>query len=805
MFRLSNLKLGLKLPIMIALPVVIIVLASGALQLSQMSQAVDEEHKATYEGFVQGRKRALEWWLNEVQGEVVALRSSFAIQTAVTEFSQAWKAVDGDPQAQLRQSYIVDNPHPVGEKDVLENAGDGSGWSAVHQRHHGGLRAFLQSRGYYDLFLFDMDGNLIYSVFKEDDFGLNFETGKYKDSGLGEVFREGRSLAEGAFYMTSLAPYAPSAGAQAMFMSTPIFVDGQQAGVLAVQFPLDGIMRILSQSEQMGQTGFIYLVDQNGMSLTESPHEGGFSAYDVLPEREQIRAALAGEHQYFDPAVGVGGHDVISVADSVTIPNGERWGLVYEIDRSEAMAVVNKATTNALIELAVTSLLVVLASWLAVRGVVKRLERLAGHVEELADENYNEEITGRSIGDEVGFISKTLSNLQVRLQEGAAAKEREKEIQEGNAMVVRTLSNALMNLAKGDFRNKVLKFFPVEHKKLRYSINDAMTELSTVIESVRETAESIAQGAIEVSSSADDLSSRTESQAATLEQTAAALEQVTSSVKSANDNVLNVEHTVTQARGMAEESGTIVKETIDAMNGIEESSQKISNIISVIDDISFQTNLLALNAGVEAARAGEAGRGFAVVASEVRGLAQRSSEAALEIKALIETSGHQVGRGVQMVDKTGNALTQIVDQVKHISVLINEIAQSSQEQSTALTEINIGMSQLDQVTQSNAAMVEENTAAAHMLRSDSDRLAQFVGRFQTQNQRGEGEASQGTVAVDATATEIAPTDHIAAPASHAESEPKANDEDTGGQAQVASDPTSDVQPAKRANERWADF
>nr|WP_299378879.1 dihydrodipicolinate synthase family protein [uncultured Kiloniella sp.] len=136
----------------------------------------------------------------------------------------------------------------------------------------------------------------------------------------------------------------------------------------------------------MGQTGFIYLVDQNGMSLTESPHEGGFSAYDVLPEREQIRAALAGEHQYFDPAIGVGGHDVISVADSVTIPNGERWGLVYEIDRSEAMAVVNKATTNALIELAVTSLLVVLASWLAVRGVVKRLERLAGHVEELADE-----------------------------------------------------------------------------------------------------------------------------------------------------------------------------------------------------------------------------------------------------------------------------------------------------------------------------------------------------------------------------------------------------------------------------------
>jgi len=805
MFRLNNLKLGLKLPIMIALPVVLIVLLSGVLQLWQVMQAVEEDHQLAAEGLIEERKRALEWWLNEVQGEVVALSSGFAAQTAMTDFAQAWTTIEGNASDQLRQSYIDENPNSAREKYLLDDSGDGTAWSAAHQRHHPGMRALLRSLGYYDLFLLDMDGNLVYSVFKEDDFGLNFMTGKYKESGLGEVFREGRSLDEGEFYMTSLAPYAPSAGAQAMFMSAPVFVEGQQVGVLAVQFPLNGIMRILSNSEQLGKTGIIYLVDQNGLALTKSPHEGGFAAYDRLPDRTQIQAALAGQHQYWDHAVGVNGHDVIAASDSVIIPSGERWGLVYEIDRSEAFAAILAQTTTVIIELAFTSLLVVLASWMAVRGIVKRLERLASHVDALADENYHEEIIGGDIGDEVGFISQTLSNLQIRLQEGAAAKEREKEIQEGNAMVVRTLSNALMNLSKGDFRNKVLKYFPVEHKKLRYSINDAMTELSTVIESVRETAESIAQGAIEVSSSADDLSSRTESQAATLEQTAAALEQVTSSVKSANDNVLNVEHTVTQARGMAEESGTIVKDTIDAMNGIEESSQKIGNIISVIDDISFQTNLLALNAGVEAARAGEAGRGFAVVASEVRGLAQRSSEAALEIKALIETSGHQVGRGVQMVDKTGNALTQIVDQVKHISVLINEISQSSQEQSTALTEINIGMSQLDQVTQSNAAMVEENTAAAHTLRSDSDRLAQFVGRFKTQNQRSEGEVSQDTVAVDATATEIAPPDPVAAPTTHAEPEPKATDEDTGGQAQMASDPTSDVPPAKRANERWADF
>ncbi len=796
MLRLRNLKLGLKLPILIALPVVVIVLASGALQLSQMSTTVDKQLKTAYSGFVSGRKNALEWWLEEIKAEVTALSSSYSIQAATADFSRAWQEFEGDPAEAIRNLYISDNPNPLGKKDELVSAEDGSTWTQSHQRHHVGLRSHLRAHGYYDLFLFDLEGNLIYSVFKEDDFGLNFETGKYKDSGLGEVFRKGRSLEAGEFYMTSLAPYAPSAGAQAMFMSTPVFENGEMLGVLAVQFPLDGIMRLLSQSEQLGETGFVYLVNEQGLSLTESPREGGFAAYEQLPAREQITTALSGEAGYFDPATGVLGETVIAASDSVSIPNGSQWGLVFEIDRSEAMAVVNATTRNALIELAITLALVVIASYVAVRGVVKRLERLAAHVQDLADQNYNEEISGCDQGDEVGFISKTLVHLQERLQEGAAAKDREKVIQEGNEMVVRTLSKAMMNLAKGDFRNKILEFFPVEHKKLRYSINDAMTELSDVIESVRDIAENISKGAVEVSASADDLSSRTESQAATLEQTAAALEEVTSSVKSANENVMSVEYTVREARGMAEGSGAIVQETIDAMNGIEESSQKISQIIGVIDDISFQTNLLALNAGVEAARAGEAGRGFAVVASEVRGLAQRSSEAALEIKALIETSGQQVGRGVQMVGKTGDALTQIVDQVKHISGLIEEISKSSQEQSTALTEINIGMSQLDQVTQANAAMVEENTAAAHTLRQDSDRLAEFVGRFRTQNQSGEGEAPPAlpgpASAAPVSATDAGGWDDGEIIDAYAEPGSAAEDHDT------APEPM-------RANDKWTDF
>ncbi|MVO18740.1 methyl-accepting chemotaxis protein, partial [Parasedimentitalea huanghaiensis] len=233
----------------------------------------------------------------------------------------------------------------------------------------------------------------------------------------------------------------------------------------------------------------------------------------------------------------------------------------------------------------------------------------------------------------------------------------------------------------------------------------------------------------EISQASDDLSQRTESQAATLEQTAAALEEMTTSVKSASEGARSVEGIVNEAKSEAEASGTVVQNAVSAMTEIEDSARHISQIISVIDDIAFQTNLLALNAGVEAARAGEAGRGFAVVASEVRALAQRSSDAAMEIKTLIGDSSKQVEQGVDLVGKAGTALNSIVERVSHISQLVSEMAVGTSEQSTGLGEINLGVTQLDQVTQQNAAMVEEATAASHLLNTDANKLAKLVSHF----------------------------------------------------------------------------
>ncbi|MFT3973824.1 MAG: methyl-accepting chemotaxis protein [Amaricoccus sp.] len=295
---------------------------------------------------------------------------------------------------------------------------------------------------------------------------------------------------------------------------------------------------------------------------------------------------------------------------------------------------------------------------------------------------------------------------------------------------VEALTRALASLASGDLSVRLDAAFPEDYAALRGDFNVAIEKLEVALAAVTASAEGIQTCAVQVSLGADELSQRTENQAAALEETAASLEQLTASVKAAAKNAERANVDVDAARRNAEASGRVVRDAISAMSEIEKSADHIAQIIGVIDDIAFQTNLLALNAGVEAARAGEAGRGFAVVASEVRALAQRSSDAAKEIKALISTSSQHVGRGVDLVRETGRSLETIVDAVTGITGLVAEIANSSREQSVGLSEINSAVGQLDQVTQQNAAMVEDSTVASHAMRTEAETLAQLVGQFQ---------------------------------------------------------------------------
>ncbi|MDO8381250.1 PAS domain-containing methyl-accepting chemotaxis protein [Phenylobacterium sp.] len=293
------------------------------------------------------------------------------------------------------------------------------------------------------------------------------------------------------------------------------------------------------------------------------------------------------------------------------------------------------------------------------------------------------------------------------------------------------IAGGLSKLAHNDLSYRITRAIDPAFEKVRTDFNAAMTTLQETMTAVMASTTSVGGGADEIASASDDLSRRTEQQAASLEETAAALDEITATVRRSATGAKQASGAASSARAEAQRSGEVVREAVSAMGEIEGSSKQISQIIGVIDEIAFQTNLLALNAGVEAARAGEAGRGFAVVASEVRALAQRSADAAKEIKALIATSGAQVERGVKLVGETGETLLGIAEKVAEIDGLISEIALSSQEQATGLAQVNTAVNQMDQVTQQNAAMVEQATAAASSLRGEARELVRLVSRFQS--------------------------------------------------------------------------
>jgi methyl-accepting chemotaxis protein len=294
---------------------------------------------------------------------------------------------------------------------------------------------------------------------------------------------------------------------------------------------------------------------------------------------------------------------------------------------------------------------------------------------------------------------------------------------------VNTLGDNLKKMAAGDLTGEIKEKFIPALDTLRDDFNHAAEKLRSALGSVARSADLIAAEAGQVRAAADDLSKRTEQQAASVEETAAALEQITTTVSDSSRRATDAGDLVRRTRANAERSGEIVREAIIAMSAIDASSNEISSIIGVIDEIAFQTNLLALNAGVEAARAGEAGKGFAVVAQEVRELAQRSAKAAKEIKSLITTSATQVKQGVSLVGETGGSLQEIVAQVQDISNNVAAIVEASREQSMGINEINQAVNTIDQGTQRNAAMVEESNAASHSLAQEASQLIALVSAF----------------------------------------------------------------------------
>ncbi|MBO0902299.1 methyl-accepting chemotaxis protein [Jiella sonneratiae] len=382
------------------------------------------------------------------------------------------------------------------------------------------------------------------------------------------------------------------------------------------------------------------------------------------------------------------------------------------------------------------------------RRLMAPLDHVTDALDRLARGERVDDLSEAGRRDEVGDLARAFqafkraaeekarleSEANARRDEADAERDRAAKFQavtaREQAMVVAEIGQGLSAVSAGRLAYRIEAAFPAAYEGLKADFNSAVATLDRTMATISLGGEQIRVGSREMFQATDDLSRRTEQQAASLEETAAALGEVTDGIRRTAESVGNARNAVARAKQEAEQSGSVVDGAIAAMGNIENSSQQISQIIGVIDEIAFQTNLLALNAGVEAARAGEAGKGFAVVAQEVRALAQRSAEAAKEIKALIGRSADQVADGVHLVGEAGKSLKAIADHVATINGIVREIAASSEEQAASLSEVNTAVTNMDQMTQQNAAMVEESTAAANHLLSEADELARLIGQFE---------------------------------------------------------------------------
>lgn len=729
-------KLSTKLPAIITAIVIVAILVTSYIAHFSAKRTIIDSAEARMNTVATMRASAIRDYFAAIQRDLDIVAANPRTAEALAEFTTQFGSLVS-PQTTLQRTYITRNPNPVGQLDLLVSAGTGDPYDEAHARYHPFFDHLQNVQGYYDVFLFDTDGNLVYSVFKELDYATNMMTGEWRDTDLAEAFRLGLEVAEGAApAFLDFAPYAPSADAPASFMARAVFdASGERIGVLAYQMPIDAINTVVSNPAGLGETGDAFLVGRDGYLRTDS-----LRTQDIDILVTQVGSDIAEEAFFGERVYGIGvdfsGVEGLLAAVPVEIL-GVGWVLTAVESTNEVMAPLRTMELAFVIATVVLSLAALAVCIPVSRSITVPLTKVRDAMVEVSDKAYDTEVPSLGRADEIGDVSRALETFRTSLQEaeineqGVVARRKAREASQ--RVIVDSLQDALSQLSDGNLAIQIDQEFEGSYDRIRKDFNAATGVLSAAMRTIVTNTGAIYGNATEIASAADDLAGRTESQAAALEQTAAALEELTASVHSASEGAQEVANLVGDAQKNAEQGEKIVEQAVNAMDEIETSSNEIANIISVIEDIAFQTNLLALNAGVEAARAGGAGKGFAVVATEVRALAQKSSEAAKEIKLLINASGEHVRCGVDRVNETGSALEVILDAVKTIAGHVRTIASTSAEQSTGLTEINGAMTHLDQVTQSNAAMVEETTAASHVLREEANELSTTTSRFRLQD------------------------------------------------------------------------
>lgn len=660
-------------------------------------------------------------------------------------FGDALQSITGVLLDAEREDIVANFRLP--EKSVQERASlDASGlklmYAVQYSKIHSSLYNVWQNTGASDIYILNKEGNVIFTATNGRELLTNVA-----DAGnepLAAIYQQVASGAVDEMHLLGFTPYDSEDGKFSAFVAHPLIFSNwgtiEQVGTVIVRVS-DEHMGAMVTPKGIGDT-----IDDAFLITTDGEFRAGVAPESLIKSVPSELVSEAKEKATASQFVDVNGRKMFYSYRPIRT-FGQDHLLAIGQSEDAILASANTLASMAFLTTIAVVAVMCLAGYFVSARMTKPLIELVGQMNRLTAGDKSIDITATDRRDEIGDMARALESFrnnalekdrmeaeaEVRDRQMAEERrsrdaEKERTARELEAAVA-ALATGLTNLANGRLDWRIDEPFVESLDSLRLDFNRSMEQLEATMKVIRTNADSIHGGSNSLRESAQNLSERTERQAATLEESAAALAEVNKSVNEAFERCNTAVAVATDTRQNAEKSANVVRDAIEAMKRIEESSGEIRNIIDLIDQIAFQTNLLALNAGVEAARAGEAGKGFAVVAEEVRELAQRSANAAKDINQLILRSTQDVENGVSLVNSTGESLGEITTNIEVMDEHINAIAASSRDQATRIGEISTSVDELDRFTQQNAAMVEETTAAVYSLSNDADKLNEQISHF----------------------------------------------------------------------------